>query len=66
MKQKLLLLTFVFLLLGSVSFHKSIACDPKPKKTTGKSQPAATEKKIAKSKSIPFDLYPFVQTLLLN
>jgi hypothetical protein len=65
MKQKLLLLTITFFLVGSVSFHESIACDPKPKKVNGKVQTAAI-KQTAKADALPFDLFPFAQTFLLN
>jgi hypothetical protein len=65
MKQKLLLLTLAFLFLGSVSFHQSIACDPQPKKKVDRVQPSA-KKKASKTESIPFDVFPFVQTILLN
>jgi hypothetical protein len=66
MKQKLLLLTITLLLLGSVSFHESIACDPRPKKAAHKSQTTETKKKTAQAEALPFDLFPFVQTFLLN
>jgi hypothetical protein len=66
MKQKLLLLTIAFLLLGSVSFHESIACDPRPKKAVYKSKATEAKKKTAKADALPFDLFPFVQTFLLN
>jgi hypothetical protein len=65
MKQKFLLLTLAFLLLGSVSFHESIACDQQPKKKTDKVQPSA-KKRTTKTERIPFELFPFVQTMLLN
>jgi hypothetical protein len=65
MKQKLLLLTITFLLLGTISFHESIAYDAKPKKKIDRVQPSA-KKKASKTESIPFDVFPFVQTILLN
>jgi hypothetical protein len=66
MKQKLLLLTITFLLLGSVSFHESIACDPGTMKTAHQPKQKAAKKKTAKAKNFPFDLFPFAQTILLN
>jgi hypothetical protein len=65
MKQKLLLLTITFLLLGSVSFRESIACDPKPVKAI-KLLHVESKRKLTKAEAMPFDLFPFVQTFLLN
>lgn len=66
MKQKIYLLMICFLLLGSISFQESIACDQEPKKNTGKVPTVTAKKKTAETNSIPFDLFPFTQTFLLN
>jgi hypothetical protein len=66
MKQKFLLLTLAFLFLGSVSFHQSIACDAKPKKTISKAKPAVAKKKTGKATQMPFDVFPFTHSILIN
>ncbi|MBX9781786.1 MAG: hypothetical protein K2X48_00695 [Chitinophagaceae bacterium] len=66
MKQKLLLLTITFLLLGSVSFHESIACDSSQKKDTVSRKTETAKKKTAKAESIPFDMFPFAHSILMN
>jgi hypothetical protein len=50
----------------SVSFHESVACDAKPKKEAAKQPPVATKKKTAMARAIPYDLFPFAHSILMN